>query len=112
MGVSRATFDAALRGVQPDLALPDLVLPGKSDVKGQAEFTKTPAQYVNAPYLAKLADQGKALQTQHDAWLAKIERELGVQRQFVLAIWGRETAFGAHKSSYSVIKAVPTQHCL
>ena len=109
MGVSRATFDAALRGVEPDLALPDLVLPGKGDVKGQAEFTKTPAQYLNAPYLAKLTEQGRALQTQHAAWLAKIESELGVQRQFVLAIWGRETAFGAYRSNYYVIKALATQ---
>ena len=109
MGVSRATFDAAFRGVQPDLALPDLVLPGKSDVKGQAEFTKTPAQYLSAPYLATLSEQGKSLQTQHATWLAKIERELGVQRQFVLAIWGRETAFGSHKSNYYVVKALATQ---
>ena len=109
MGVSRATFDQALRGVEPDLALPDLVLPGKSDVKGQAEFTKTPAQYVSAPYLAKLSEQGKSLQTQHAIWLAKIERELGVQRQFVLAIWGRETAFGAHRSTHYAVKALATQ---
>ena len=109
MGISRATFDAALRGVEPDLALPDLVLPGKSDVKGQAEFTKTPAQYLSAPYLVKLTEQGRTLQTQHATWLAKIERELGVQRQFVLAIWGRETAFGAHRSSYYVVKALATQ---
>ena len=67
MGVSRATFDAALRGVEPDLALPDLVLPGKSDVKGQAEFTRTPAQYLSAPYLAKLtrAGQGPADAARH-----------------------------------------------
>ena len=32
-----------------------------------------------------------------------------MQRQFVLAIWGRETAFGAHKSSYYVVKALATQ---
>jgi lytic murein transglycosylase len=85
------------------------VLPGKTDVKGQAEFTKTPAQYLSAPYLANLTEQGKALQAQHATWLAKIERELGVQRQFVLAIWGRETAFGSHKSSYYVVKALATQ---
>jgi lytic murein transglycosylase len=109
MGVSRPTFDAALRGVEPDLALPDLVLPGKSDVKGQAEFTKTPAQYLSAAYLANLTAQGRTLQTQHATWLAKIESELGVQRQFVLAIWGRETAFGVHKSSYYVVKALATQ---
>jgi len=109
MGVSRATFDLAFRGVEPDLSLPDLVLPGGGEVKGQAEFTKTPAQYVSAPYLAKLADQGKALQVQHGSWLAKIERDLGVQRQFVLAIWGRETAFGAHRSQHYVIRALATQ---
>ena len=108
-GVSRTTFDKALRGVEPDLALPDLVLPGKTEVKGQAEFTRTPAEYLNAAFLAKLADQGKALQTEHAKWLAKIESELGVQRQFVLAIWGRETAFGTHRSSYYVIRALATQ---
>lgn len=108
MGVSRATFEQALRGVQPDLTLPDLVLPGK-EIKGQAEFTKTPAQYVSATYLAKLADQGKALRTQHAAWLTKIERELGVQGQFVLAIWGRETAYGGHRSSHYAIKVLATQ---
>src|ERR1700741_3933652 len=42
MGISRPVFDGALRGVEPDLGLPDLVLPGKTDVKGQAEFTRTP----------------------------------------------------------------------
>ncbi len=109
MGVSRATFDNALRGVEPDLGLPDLVLPGRSEVKGQAEFTKTPAQYVSASYLAKLAQQGKALSVQHAQWLAKIESELGVQRQFVLAIWGRETAFGTYRSTYYAIKALATQ---
>ena len=108
MGVSRAIFDMALSGVEPDLTLPDLVLPGK-EPKGQAEFTKTPAQYINATYLTKLADQAKALQAQHGKWLEKIERELGVQRQFVLAIWGRETAFGQHRSSHYAVKVLATQ---
>ena len=78
-------------------------------MKGQAEFTKTPAEYLSATYLAKLSDQGKALQTKHAAWLDKIERELGVQRQFVLAIWGRETAFGGHRSPHYAIKVLATQ---
>jgi lytic murein transglycosylase len=108
-GVSRATFDAALRGVEPDLALPDLVLPGKADVKGQAEFTKTPAQYLSSAYLANLSAEGRNLATQHSVWLSKIEKELGVQRQFVLAIWGRETAFGSHRSNYYIIRALATQ---
>ncbi len=108
-GVSRPTFDKALTGVEPDLRLPDLVLPGRTEVKGQAEFTRTPAEYLDKRFLGRLAAQGKDLQKRHDKWLAKIERELGVQRQFVLAIWGRETAFGAHRSRYYVIKALATQ---
>ena len=108
MGISRATFDQALRGVEPDLGLPDLVLPGK-ELKGQAEFTKTPAEYLSATYLAKLGEQGKSLQVKHAVWLDKIERELGVQRQFVLAIWGRETAFGVHRSPHYAIKVLATQ---
>ena len=60
LGVSRATFDSAFKGLTPDLKLPDLLLPGRKrdDSAGQAEFTKTPAQYLNAPHLARLTEQG------------------------------------------------------
>jgi lytic murein transglycosylase len=108
-GVSRATFDKAFAGVEPDFSIPDLVLPGKRDDKGQAEFTRTPAQYVNAAYLAKLSEQGKALLVKHRDALEKIERDLGVQRQFVLAIWGRETAFGVHRSPHYAVQVLATQ---
>lgn len=107
-GISRTTFDNAFAGVEPDFSIPDLVLPGKRDDKGQAEFTRTPAEYVNAAYLAKLSNQGKALLVKHRDALDKIERELGVQRQFVLAIWGRETAFGAHRSPHYAIQVLAT----
>ncbi len=110
-GVSRATFDAAFRGVEADLSLPDLILPGKmpSPVKGQAEFTRTPAEYLNVSYLANLAAQGKALRAKHAETLEKIEREIGVPGEVVLAIWGRESAFGSHRSSHYAIRALATQ---
>jgi lytic murein transglycosylase len=109
MGISRATFDAALSGVEPDLSLPDLSLPGKNEVKGQAEFTKTPAAYLNPGYLTRLSEQGRALLLGQAHWLDKIERELGVERQFVLAIWGRETAFGTEHSGHYAIRVLATQ---
>ena len=110
-GVSRATFDKAFAGVEADLSLPDLVLPGKTerDVKGQAEFTKTPAEYIDAAYLARLAEQGRKLAAEHRAVLDKIEQKIGVPRQYVLAIWGRETAFGRHKATHYAIRALATQ---
>jgi lytic murein transglycosylase len=110
-GVSRATFDTAFRGVVPDLTLPDLVLPGQTRPLGkdQAEFSKTPVEYLNPAQLGRLATQGRQLLAQHEATLAKIERELGVARHVVLGIWGRETAFGAHKSPHYAIRALATQ---
>ncbi len=100
-----------VRGVEADLSLPDLVLPGKTegDVKGQAEFTKTPAEYIDAAYLARLAEQGRKLAAEHRAVLDKIEQKIGVPRQYVLAIWGRETAFGRHKATHYAIRALATQ---
>jgi lytic murein transglycosylase len=111
MGVSRATFDAAFKGVVPDLSIPDLVLPGKTpgDVKGQAEFTRTPAEYLNTGQLARLADQGKALLVRYRDALEKIERELGVPRRVVLAIWGRESAFGTPRSPHYAVRVLATQ---
>jgi lytic murein transglycosylase len=110
-GVSRTTFDAAFRGVVPDLTLPDLILPGQTRPLGkdQPEFSKTPVEYLNPAQLERLAAQGRQLLAQHEATLAKIEREIGVARHVVLGIWGRETAFGAHKSPHYAIRALATQ---
>ena len=39
MGVSRATFDAAIKGLEPDLTLPDLEIPGRAEKPpSQPEF--------------------------------------------------------------------------
>ena len=35
MGISRATFDAATRGLEPDLSLPDLAMPGRPEKQPQ-----------------------------------------------------------------------------
>jgi lytic murein transglycosylase len=111
LGVSRATFDRAFKGVEPDRSLPDLILPGKkpSEVKGQAEFIRPPQDYLNRDHLARLAQQGRAFMTQYVDALAKIERELGVERHVLLGIWGRETAYGRHKLPHHVITALATQ---
>jgi lytic murein transglycosylase len=110
-GISRAVFDAAFKGVTPDLTLPDLILPGQTRPAGkdQPEFSKTPAEYLDGPYLARLTAQGRQFLTQHRDTLDKIEREIGVDRHIVVAIWGRETAFGQHKLPYNAITALATE---
>jgi lytic murein transglycosylase len=110
-GISRMTFDTAFRGVQPDLDLPDLVIPGrgKPPVKGQAEFTRPPQDYLSKTYLGNLAGKAKGLLARHAQTLMQVERELGVERHVVLAIWGRETAYGNHRLPHSAIRALATQ---
>jgi lytic murein transglycosylase len=110
LGVSRATFDAATRGLEPDLTLPDLVIPGRPDRQpAQAEFVQTPAEYLKETNFVNLAARGRALATRHRATLSKIEQRFGVPAATVLAIWARETNYGAAKLPYNAIRALATQ---
>lgn len=110
-GIRRAVFDAAFRGVKPDLTLPDLDVPTPKSKrpKGQAEFVRPPQAYLNAAYLGRLAAQGRALMRQHKETLAQIERKIGVAPEVVLAIWGRETAFGTYTLPHDAIRSLATQ---
>lgn len=109
-GVSRKTFDAAFKGVTPDLTIPDLDLPGrpKIDNSGQAEFTKTAADYLSRPYMDKLAVQGRAFLKDHEPALKRIEKLTGVDRYTLVAIWGRETAYGNYKLPKDAISVLAT----
>src|SRR6516162_6289851 len=110
LGVSRATFDAATRGLEPDLTLPDLDLPGRqAPPRGQAEFVQTPADYIKEANIAYLAGQGKKLAAEYSRTLSAIEQQFGVPGNVLLAIWGRETAFGGYKLPKNAITVLATQ---
>ncbi len=108
--ISRAVFERATRGLQPDFSLPDLEIPGRPPSRAsQAEFVRPPQDYINAKQLAGLAQQGRALAQTHAAALKRIEREIGVEGPVVLAIWGRETAFGTYKLPHNALRVLATQ---
>jgi lytic murein transglycosylase len=110
LGVSRATFDAATRALEPDLSLQDLAIPGRvQPPPGQPEFVQTPGHYLRETSLVRLATRGRALAAQHRATLARIEREFGVPGSVVLAIWGRETDYGGYSLPYDAIRVLATQ---
>jgi lytic murein transglycosylase len=110
-GVTRATFDTATRGLEPDLSLQDLVIAGRPEKPeaGQAEFVLTPSQYLKENAFDRLAAQGRALSVQYRDTLTKIEREFGVPGNVVLAIFGRETDYGRYKLPYDAIRVLATQ---
>ena len=110
-GVSRATFDLATRGLEPDLSLPDLALPGRLQPPqtAQPEFVLTPADYLKESAITSLAVQGPKLYDQYRDTLAAIERQFGVPPTIVLAIFGRETDYGRARDSRSAIRVLATQ---
>ncbi len=110
-GVSRATFDAETRGLEPDYKLPDLILPGRpaTGAPSQAEFVQVPADYVKEASIARLAAEGQKLMVKHRAALTEIETRFGVPATIVLAIWGRETDYGRYSLPYDALRVVATQ---
>ena len=109
-GVSRKTFDAVTANLEPDFKIPDLDLPGRPrvDNSGQAEFTKTAADYISKPYMEKLAGDGRVFFKQHEAALKRIEAASGVDPYILVAIWGRETAYGSYKLPHDAIQVLAT----
>jgi lytic murein transglycosylase len=110
LGVSRATFDAATRGLEPDFSLPDLAIPGRPEKPPQQpEFVQTPAQYLREASFDRLAARGRQLAAQYRDTLARIEKEFGVPGNVVLAIWARETDYGGYQLPHDAIRVLATQ---
>lgn len=110
-GVTRPIFDSAVAGLTPDYTLPDLVIEGrpKVDNQGQAEFTKTAADYLPKSYLEKLGRDGRAFFAKYRAALERIEQQTGVDPYILVAIWGRETAYGSYTLPHDAIRVLATE---
>ena len=111
-GISAGTFSEALSTVVPNLALPDLVIPGEKPKaqrrQHQAEFS-APANYFSAKTLARLVSDGKTQLSENRGALKKIEKQYGVPASIALAIWGRETNYGNVKIPYNAFEVLATK---
>ena len=101
----------ATRGLEPDLTLPDLILPGRPErpAAGQPEFVTTPADYLKEPTIERLAGEARKVYDRYRAPLDSIERQFGVPATIVLAIFGRETDYGRAADSRNAIRVLATQ---
>ena len=111
-GISRKTFDAAFDGIEPNLKLPDLVLPGEKATtpqkQHQAEFG-SPGAYFAEKTIGAVVAGGRARAATNGSTLAAIEKRFGVPGEILLAIWGRETGFGAAKMPYDAFEVLGTK---
>ncbi len=111
-GISKKTFDAAFANVRPNLKLPDLVMPGEKPKtpkkQHQAEFG-SPGNYFAEKTIGAVMAGGRARLPANAKTLAAIEKRYGVPGPIVLAIWGRETGYGAAKLSYDAFEVLGTK---
>ena len=65
-------------------------------------------QYRQMFITPQMIEAGRGKMRQNKAVLDRIERELGVDRQFVIAIWGIETCFGQNTGNFNVFQVLNT----
>jgi lytic murein transglycosylase len=111
-GVSADTFNAAFAGVTPNLRLPDLVMPGEEaripQAQHQSEFGQ-PSAYFSDNIVAGIVNGGRQRAQRHAAALQSLEQRFGVPRGILLAVWGRESAFGTAAIPHNAIEVLGTK---
>ncbi len=98
-GVSRATFDAAFRGVAFD---PKVV----ANTKGEPEFVRPVWDYLKDAVSAQRVAHGRDKYAALRSWVQKAGADYGVGEGVVMGVWGIETDFGAFTGNDSVIRSL------
>ena len=78
------------------------------DLMNRPGETKPYYQYRELFVTPAMIQAGRKKMREHKAILDRIERELGVDRQFVVAIWGIETSFGENTGHLNVFQVLNT----
>ena len=86
-GVSPATYARTTDGLTPDLSVLE-------SLHAQPEFTQKLWQYINRCCSDWRVTTGKERAREHAALLQRIEKDYGVDRYLLLALWGMESSFG------------------
>jgi membrane-bound lytic murein transglycosylase B len=100
-GFDRAFMEGTVSGLTP---LPRVV---ELD-RNQAEAPPNLDAYLAERVTADLIARGREMMITHRRVLDQIERTYGVQRQFLVAIWGAETGYGRFTGDVPVLQALAT----
>lgn len=112
VGVTKKTFRAAFDGVRLNWKLPDLVPPGSAPLvprtQRQAEFG-APGRYFARGSVDGATSVGRQMAKRHKGVLAAVERQTGVPGHIILAIWGRESAYGRAAIPHNAFEVLGTK---
>ncbi|MBI3436076.1 MAG: lytic murein transglycosylase [Proteobacteria bacterium] len=86
-GVSAATYDRVMATLTPDTSV-------YAQFRSQPEFDERLWQYLNRRVSQWRVITGRERAREHAALLGRIERDYGVDRFILLALWGVESSFG------------------
>ena len=86
-GISVATWNRAMADVEPDMSV-------FKQLRSQPEFNEQIWQYINRRVSDWRIINGKEALRKNEALFARIEKDFGVERGTLLALWGVESAFG------------------
>jgi lytic murein transglycosylase len=100
-GVSRATFDGAVRGLAPD---PEVLRLTQS----QPEYVRPIGHYLKSRLTAQLVAGGRRNAEKWAATLDAVEKKYGVDKEIIVAIWGIETGYGSFTGGKDVIRSLAT----
>ena len=103
--ISRATFEANVAGLTPDLRIMDLL-------DSQPEFTKSFWDYLDGLVNDARIQKGRELLEKHRATFDAVERAYGVDRYVITAIWGVESNYGTLGGDRPVIRSTATLACV
>ncbi len=98
-GISAQVLDAALQGLRFDA---DVV---RRD-RNQSEFTKTIWDYLDSAASDLRISNGRAALKAQRRALDRIERDYGVDKHIVVAIWGLESAYGTYRGNIRALRAL------
>lgn len=100
-GISQATLDRALTGIQPIHKLLDFD-------RHQPEFELTWASYRSKLFSAARVQEGRRHYLPNRTLLGEVERRYGVPAATLVGIWGLESNYGASTGGYRVIECLAT----
>jgi membrane-bound lytic murein transglycosylase B len=103
-GISNQTVEQVFADVQQ---IPRVI----ANDRAQPEFTQTFTEYYEQRVTRRRVQEGRRKLRQHADLLSTIQHQSGVPAQYLVALWGLETNFGAYFGKLSIPSALATLAC-